>query len=132
MDLTRTPSTGRRQNAVLRNLDEPLKLFGLLTMRSCALLLFFYSACYMLDLTLGVWSWMFGDLSLLGILGLTGLVGIVLVHVERQEDEHHVPGMIKFYLSRPGRFIYSGGKSDTFSGHEFTSLLRPGARNERT
>lgn len=123
--------SGRRQNRVLRNLDEPLKLFGLLTTKSCGLLLSFYSGCYVLDVAFGVWTWMFGELSLLGLLGLTGVVGIVLVHVERHEDEHHVPGMIRFYLARPGRFVYSGAKSDDFRGHELDRVLGAGARDER-
>lgn len=128
MQASASGPSGRRQSAVLRNLDQPLKLFGLLTTKSCALLLFFYTGCYALDLTLGVWTWVFGDLSLLGLLGLTGVTGLVLVYIERHEDEHHVPAMIRFYLTRPWRFVYSGGKGEDFRGHELAGLLPRGAR----
>ena len=114
---------GRRQTRVLRNLDEPLKLLGLLTTRSCGLLLIFYTAAYLIDLVLGVWTWVFGDLALVGQIGATIVLGFVLAFVERHEDEHHVPAAIVYHLQRPWRWVYSGAGHDSFHKHQYPWLL---------
>ena len=36
----------RRQTAVLRNLDDPLRVLGLLSLRSCGLVLFLFAALH--------------------------------------------------------------------------------------
>lgn len=112
---------------MLRNLDEPLKLLGLLSTRSCGLLLLFHSASYALDLLLGFWSWILGDLALLAQIAVTALLGIALAAIERHEDEHHVPAAISFYLTRPWRSVYTGLVPDVSCRGDSGKLLMRGA-----
>jgi hypothetical protein len=100
----------RRETVCQRNLDDPLKLFGLITIRSSGLVLMVFGLAHFLEMTTGVWSHMFGAWSVLvGELGLAAGVGVVLAWTERYEDEHYVPSMFRYYLSRRWRFVYSGG-----------------------
>jgi hypothetical protein len=102
----------RRQTEVLRNLDDTLKILNFLTMRSCGLVLMFYSLCYGAELLFSAFTLTFGALNSLAQIALTGACAVALSWVERHEDEHYVPSAIRYYLSRPWRVLYAGGKTD--------------------
>jgi hypothetical protein len=113
----------RRQTGVLRNLDDPLKL-GPLTVRSWGVVMVAFSALAAVDLT--------GLLSLLPpfrlgmvweVLGAAA-TALSLAYMERHEDEHFVPSLIRFYLSRPGRFVYSAAAIERLAGHPLEMVLR--------
>jgi hypothetical protein len=96
----------RRQTPVLRNLDDPLKVFGLLSLRSCGLVLVFFSALYAVETALGLLSLAFRSWAFLAQIGLSGLLAIGLSVAERMDDEHLVPSAVRFFLRR--RVFYSG------------------------
>lgn len=99
----------RRQTDVLRNLDDTLKIMNFLTMRSCGLVLMFYSLCYAAELVFSLFSFFFGAASILGQFALTGACAAALSWVEKHEDEHYVPSAIRYYVARPWRVLYAGG-----------------------
>src|SRR5687767_15419622 len=98
----------RRQSECFRNLDDPLKIFSLITVKSCGLVLMFYAAAVAAELVFGVWTLAFGPWSFLGQIGASGLLAIALVLAERHDDEHLVPSAIRYYASRRSAYIYSG------------------------
>jgi hypothetical protein len=98
----------RRQSPVLRNLDDPLRVLNLLSLRSCGLVVVSYGAANALELALGLFTRAFGSLAFLGELGLAALVGMGLALAERADDEHLVPAAIRYYATRPWRVLYSG------------------------
>ncbi len=102
----------RRQTEVLRNLDDTLKILNFLTMRSCGLVLMFYSLFYGAELLFSAFSLLFGAAGVLVQFFLTGLCAVALSWVERHEDEHYVPSAIRYYVSRPWRVLYAGGQTD--------------------
>jgi len=46
----------RRQSECFRNLDDPLKVFSLLTVKSCGLVLLFYASTVLLELLFGLFT----------------------------------------------------------------------------
>src|SRR5262249_60859669 len=80
----------RRQTECFRNLDDPLKIFGLLTVKSCGLVLVFYAGTAATELVFGLWSLFFREWSFLAQLGAAGLLAAVLAYTERHDDEHLV------------------------------------------
>jgi hypothetical protein len=102
----------RRQSEVLRNLDDVLRVFHLLTMRSCGLVLMFYSLCYAAELVLHVFSLAFGTLGPVMQFVATAACAMGLSWVEKHEDEHYVPSAIRYWLGRPWRVLYAGGKAE--------------------
>jgi hypothetical protein len=113
----------RRQSECFRNLDDPLKIFSLLTVKSCGLVLLFYGAAVASELIFGLWELIFGDWTFLAQLGAAGLLAVVLVYAERHDDEHFVPSAIRYYVSRRSRVLYSGARADTYQGHPFEKLI---------
>ena len=113
----------RRQSECFRNLDDPLKIFSLLTVKSCGLVLLFYGSVVASELVFGLWSLMFGDWTFLGQLGAAGLLAVALVYAERHDDEHLVPSAIRYYFSRRSRVLYSGARSAAYQGHPFEKLI---------
>ena len=55
----------RRQSECYRNLDDPLKILSLLTVKSCGLVLLFYGGAVASELLFSLWSLLFGDWSFL-------------------------------------------------------------------
>ena len=51
----------RRQSECFRNLDDPLKIFSLLTVKSCGLVLLFYAGTVASELLFGLWSLVFRE-----------------------------------------------------------------------
>lgn len=116
----------RRQSECFRNLDDPLKIFSLLTVKSCGLVILFYAAAVATELVFGLWSLFFHEWSFLAQLGAAGMVALFLVYAERHDDEHYVPSAIRYYVSRRWRVLYSGGAPDDFRGHPLEHLVRGG------
>ena len=113
----------RRQSECFRNLDDPLKIFSLLTVKSCGLVLLFYGSTVASELVFGLWSLIFGDWTFLGQLGAAGLLALGLVYAERHDDEHLVPSAIRYYVSRRSRVLYSGARTAPYPGHPFEDLI---------
>src|SRR5439155_23880950 len=51
----------RRQSECFRNLDDPLKIFSLLTFKSCGLVLLFYAGAVATELLFALWSLLFRE-----------------------------------------------------------------------
>jgi hypothetical protein len=98
----------RRQTPVLRNLDDPLRVLNLLSLRSCGLVVVSYAMANALELGLGLFTLTFGSLAFLGELCVAALVGMGLALAERADDEHLVPAALRYYMTRPWRVLYSG------------------------
>src|SRR6266581_4567479 len=67
----------RRQSECFRNLDDPLKIFSLLTVKSCGLVLLFYAGAVATELLFGLWSLLFREWSFLAQLGAAGPLAAV-------------------------------------------------------
>src|SRR6266699_3536216 len=94
----------RRQSECFRNLDDPLKIFSLLTFKSCGLVLLFYAGAVATEL----------------------LFGALLAYTERHDDEHLVPSAIRYYASRRWRVLYGGARADQYVGHPLEGLVEGG------
>ena len=116
----------RRQSECFRNLDDPLKIFSLLTVKSCGLVLLFYAGAVVSELLFGLCSLLFGAWSFLAQIGAAALLGIVLAIAERHDDEHLVPSAIRYYASRRWRMLYSGAHCDRYTGHPLETLVQGG------
>ena len=116
----------RRQSECFRNLDDPLKIFSLLTVKSCGLVLLFYGVTVAAELLFGLCSFLFGAWSFLAQLGAALVVAVALACAERQDDEHLVPAAIRYYASRRWRVLYSGGRSERFTGHPLEGMVEGG------
>lgn len=90
----------KRVSEPLRNLDDSLRVFHLLTFRSCGIVLAFFSLCHGLEWQLRLWSGLLGPLSFAFELALTGGLAFVLAWVERSDDEHLVPSALRYYADR--------------------------------
>jgi hypothetical protein len=119
MSATVTPTPqpeGKRVAKTKRNLDDSLKLFNFITLRSAGGVLVFFG----------------GSLALFGS-GPRGFfahkiatlaVALIFHWIEKHEDEWYIPSAISFYRNRHWRVIYSaahetGGRSleELFDGH---------------
>ena len=116
----------RRQSECFRNLDDPLKIFSLLTVKSCGLVLLFYAGAVLSELLFGLCSLLFGDWSFLAQIGAAALLGVILAFAERHDDEHLVPSAIRYYVSRRWRVLYSGGRAHAYAGHPLEELVQGG------
>ena len=116
----------RRQSECFRNLDDPLKIFSLLTVKSCGLVLLFYAGLVMSELLFGLCSLLFGPWSFLAQIAGAFLLGAVLAYTERHDDEHLVPSAIRYYASRRWRVLYSGARCDRYAGHALEALVEGG------
>jgi len=116
----------RRQSECFRNLDDPLKIFSLLTVKSCGLLILFYAGAVASELLFGLCSLLFGNWSFLGQLGMTASLAMFLVFAERHDDEHLVPSAIRYYASRRWRVLYSGARAHPYAGHALEGLVGGG------
>jgi hypothetical protein len=114
----------RRQTGVLRNLDDPLKL-GPLTVRSWGVVLVAFSVLAAVDQLTGLLSLLppFRLGMVWEVLGAAA-TALSLAYMERHEDEHFVPSLIRFYLSRPERFVYSAAANERLAGHPLQMVLR--------
>jgi hypothetical protein len=113
----------RRQSECYRNLDDPLKILSLLTVKSCGLVLLFYGGTVASELLFGLWSLLFGDWSFLAQIGAAGVLAACLAYAERHDDEHLVPSAIRYYASRRWRVLYSGARTDRYAGHPLEVLV---------
>ena len=111
----------RRQSECFRNLDDPLKIFSLLTVKSCGLVLLFYAGAVLSELLFGLFSLLVGDWSFLAQIGASALLGVILAFAERHDDEHLVPSAIRYYVSRRWRVL-----SALCSSASPPQRLRPG------
>jgi hypothetical protein len=116
----------RRRSECFRNLDDPLRVFSLLTVKSCGLVVLFYGGTVAAELLFGLFSLLFGGWSFLVQLGAALLVAVALGYAERQDDEHLVPAAIHYYASRRWRVLYSGASGDRFTGHALEHLVEGG------
>ena len=116
----------RRSSECLRNLDDPLKVFSVLTIKSCGLVLLFYAGAVATELVFGLWSLVFGPWSFLGQLGAAGVLAVALAIAEKHDDEHLVPSAIRYYASRRWLVLYSGGCGDDYRGHSLETLVTGG------
>jgi hypothetical protein len=116
----------RRQSECFRNLDDPLKIFSLLTVKSCGLVLLFYAGAVATELLFGLWSLVFREWSFLAQLGAAGLFAAILVYTERHDDEHLVPSAMRYYASRRWRSLYGGACPDRYVGHPLEELVEGG------
>ncbi len=116
----------RRQSECFRNLDDPLKIFSLLTVKSCGLVLLFYAGAVLSELLFGLFSLLVGDWSFLAQIGASALLGVILAFAERHDDEHLVPSAIRYYVSRRWRVLYSGGRAHAYAGHPLEELVQGG------
>ena len=112
----------RRQSECFRNLDDPLRIFSLLTVRSCGLVVLFYGLAVGTELLFGLWSLFFGGWSFLAQLAAALLFAVALVYAERHDDEHLVPSAIRYYASRRWRVLYSGARPDDYHGHPLEAV----------
>lgn len=101
----------RRQTPVLRNLDDPLRILGFLSLRSCGLVLLFFAGAHALEALFGLLSLLFGTWAFLVELAASGMLAVLLSVAERADDEHLVPSAIRYLLARPWAVLYSGGKA---------------------
>src|SRR5262245_10862081 len=108
----------RRQTPVLRNLDDPLRVLGLLSLRSCGLVLFAFAALHGVEAASGLLTVLTGGWAFLAELLVAAAVAFVLSVAERTDDEHLVPSALRFYLSRPRTVLYSGGRAAPLHGLE--------------
>lgn len=116
----------RRQSECFRNLDDPLKIFSLLTVKSCGLVLLFYAGAVLSELLFGLCSLIVGDWSFLAQIGASALLGVILAFAERHDDEHLVPSAIRYYVSRRWRVLYSGARAHAYAGHPLEELVQGG------
>ena len=101
----------RRQTPVLRNLDDPLRVLGLLSLRSCGLVLFLFAALHGVESVTGLLTLLTGGWAFLAELLAAAAAAFVLSVAEQTDDEHLVPSALRFYLSRPATVLYSGGQA---------------------
>ena len=116
----------RRQSECFRNLDDPLKIFSLLTVKSCGLVLLFFAATVASELLFGLCSLLFADLSFLAQIGASALLAVLLAYAERHDDEHLVPSALRYYVSRRWRVLYSGACGYRYTGHPLEERVRGG------
>ena len=116
----------RRQSECFRNLDDPLKVFALLTPKSCGLVLLFFAVTVACELLFGLCSLLFADLSFLAQIGASALLAMVLAYAERHDDEHLVPSAIRYYVSRRWRVLYSGARAYRYVGHPLEDVVQGG------
>jgi hypothetical protein len=116
----------RRKSECLRNLDDPLKVFSLITIKSCGLVVLFYAGAVATELVFGLWSLVFGGWSFLGQLAAAGVLAVLLALAEKHDDEHLVPSAIRYYVSRRWNVLYSGAHADDYRGHRLEALVTGG------
>jgi len=118
----------RRQTLVLRNPDDPLKVLGFLSFRSCGLVLIAFAALHGVEALFGLASLLVGTWAFVVELGLAAALGVVLHIAERADDEHLVPSALRYFLDRPWSVLYSGGRAEHQLRSErewiFNALLR--------
>lgn len=114
----------RRKSECFRNLDDPLKVFSLITVKSCGLVLIFYACAVATELVFGLWSLLLAHWSFLGQIGAAGVLAVVLVLAERHDDEHLVPSAIRYYASRRWAYLYGGACVDRYEGHPFERTVQ--------
>jgi len=93
---------------VLRNLDDPLRVLNLLSLRSCGLVFVSYAFATLLEVLFGLFTFVFGSLAFLGELGFAAIVAAALTLAERTNDEHLVFSAIRYYLTQRPSTLYSG------------------------
>jgi len=116
----------RRTSECFRNLDDPLRVFSLLTVKSCGLVVLFYGVAVGTELVLGLWSLFFGAWSFLAQLGAALVLAIALVYAEHHDDEHLVPSALRYYASRRWLVLYSGAAAEDYRGHGLEGAVRGG------
>jgi hypothetical protein len=109
----------RRRSEVLRKLDDPLKVLGVFTPRSCMLLAGVYVGGLLCLLAVNglTLTNTFGLLLLVAVLGLT------VAAIEKQTDEHYVWAALRYLTSQRWRYVYSGGYRPPYRLHESELLL---------
>jgi hypothetical protein len=87
----------KRVSEPLRNLDDSLRVFHVLTFRSCGVVLAFFSLCHGLEWQFKVWTLFLGSLSFAFELALAGALALLLAWIEHHDDEFFVPSAVAFY-----------------------------------
>ena len=114
----------RRQTHVLRNLDDTLKVFNLLSVRSCGLVVLVYAACYAAELVFHAFTLVFRGFAPLSQFGVAAVAVGALAWIERHEDEHFVPSVIAYWRARPWRVLYAAGLAEPYVPPAVERILR--------
>jgi hypothetical protein len=102
----------KRQSQPLRNIDDNLKLFDLITFRSFGFVMMTFSGLMGLNWSTGLLTLMFGKFQIIANLAGSGFVLMVLAWAEKHDDEHLVPSALRFYTSGSTSVIYSGARGE--------------------
>lgn len=123
----------RRQSEVYRNIDDPLKVMGVLSLKSCSMLVALYGVSYVLDFVTDFWRRAFGPGAFLLELALFAAVAFVLMYAEKHDDEHLVWSMLRYWASRRTRVLYCGARPDGWpvSDLEWVFVARARERAQR-
>src|SRR5262245_60761236 len=105
---TETTRKGRRQDEVLRVMDEEPRVFGSLRPKSCMFLFAFFAFTWGLA-RFGFFGMLFGPKGDYVQLGLTAAAAVALRYLEQYEDPNWLPFVMRYYLSGRSRVIYTGG-----------------------
>lgn len=100
----------RRKTQVLRKLDDPVKLGGVVTVRTAGLLCLSTVTTLYSEVTLSLFSGLFGRRAGLPVmLVIIASLALALVAAERHEDEHFVPSLVRYYASGRWRGVFAAG-----------------------
>lgn len=111
----------RRTTEVMRNLDDPLRIFGVLSVQGFMVLAFIFAGLGVLRPVLRL---AFGGKAFLVQLALTGLAAVVLYALERHADEHYVLSAIRYFRERPWRVLYGAAHPDPYRPHRLEWVFR--------
>ncbi len=115
----------RRQTQVHKNLSDTLKLFGVISFRSCGLVVVVNGLLQAIELMGHPLARLLGDFA--GIVlqfAITGAVAVALAWIERYTDEYHVPSAIRFFVQRDWRYLYSAARNERGPRQSLECVLR--------
>jgi hypothetical protein len=119
---------GKRLADTMRNLDDSLKIFNFITLKSAGVVLVFFGGTWLLDMLTGCWDLIFGmGWGFMAHKLATAFIALCLHWVEKQEDEFYVPSAIVHYATRPWRYIYSGAYDTYQKRRAWWDVLSPEA-----
>ena len=114
--------SGRRQDEVLRVIDDDPRVFGVLRPKSILFLMSFFAFTWGLA-RLGLFGLLVGRWEDWAQMGLSVLAFVVLRYVEQYENVNWIPWVIRFYVTGRTRRIFSGGSDHAFNAHGLEDLL---------
>lgn len=115
----------RRQTQVHKNLSDTLKLFGVISFRSCGLVVVVNGLLQAIELMGHPFTRLLGPFTGTAVqFVITGAVAVALAWVERSADEHHVPSAIRYYTQRDWRYLYSAARNERGPRQSLENALR--------